>query len=62
MTKNNLKYCVIAEGYVATKKAYMLNSESSKKAKVPIIESVYNILYLRRSPKKTFKNLCEKIN
>jgi len=53
---------MIAEGYVATKKAYMLNSESSKKAKVPIIESVYNILYLRRSPKKTFKNLCEKIN
>ena len=41
---------------------YLLNSESNKKAKIPIIESVYNILYLKRSPKKTFKNLCEKIN
>ena len=37
-------------------------AESNKKAKIPIIESVYNILYLKRSPKKTFKNLCEKIN
>ena len=53
---------MIAEGYVATKKTYLLNSESNKKAKIPIIESVYNILYLKRSPKKTFKNLCEKIN
>ena len=57
-----MEMSMIAEGYVATKKAYMLNSESSKKAKIQIIESVYNILYLRRSPKKTFKNLCEKIN
>ncbi|MBT7076178.1 MAG: NAD(P)-binding domain-containing protein [Pelagibacterales bacterium] len=57
-----MEMSMIAEGYVATKKAYLLNSESNKKAKIPIIESVYNILYLKRSPKKTFKNLCEKIN
>jgi glycerol-3-phosphate dehydrogenase (NAD(P)+) len=50
-----MEMSMIAEGYVATKKAYMLNSESSKKAKVPIIESVYNILYLKRSPKKNLK-------
>ena len=57
-----MEMSMIAEGYVATKKAYMLNAKSRIKAKIPIIESVYNILYLRRSPKKTFKNLCEKIN
>ena len=57
-----MEMSMIAEGYVATKKAYLLNSESNKKAKIPIIDSVYNILYLKRSPKKTFKNLCEKIN
>ena len=57
-----MEMSMIAEGYVATKKAYLLNSKSNKKAKIPIIESVYNILYLKRSPKKTFKNLCEKIN
>ena len=57
-----MEMSMIAEGYVATKKAYLLNSKSNKKAKIPIIESVYNILYLKRSPKKIFKNLCEKIN
>ena len=57
-----MEMSMIAEGYIATKKAYLLNSESNKKAKIPIIESVYNILYLKRSPKKTFKNLCEQIN
>jgi glycerol-3-phosphate dehydrogenase (NAD(P)+) len=51
-----MEMSMIAEGYVATKKAYLLNSESNKKAKIPIIESVYNILYLKRSPKKIFKN------
>jgi len=57
-----MEMSMIAEGYVATKKAYLLNSEPNKKVKIPIIESVYNILYLKRSPKKTFKNLCKKIN
>jgi glycerol-3-phosphate dehydrogenase (NAD(P)+) len=39
-----------------------LNSESVKKAKIPIIEAVYDILYHRKSPKNTFKILNEKLN
>ena len=53
---------MVAEGYSSTKKAMQLNSESLKKAKTPIIEAVNDILYLKRSPKNTFKNLNEKLN
>ena len=53
---------MIAEGYSATKKVYLLNMESEKKARIPIIEAVYNIIYLKRSAKKTFKNLTKKLN
>ena len=53
---------MIAEGYSSTKKAMQLNSESPKKAKTPIIEAVHDILYLKKSPKNTFKNLNEKLN
>jgi len=53
---------MIAEGYIATKKAYMLNSKAKKKITLPIIEAVYNVLYLKRSPKKTFKNLSGQLN
>ena len=57
-----LEMKMIAEGYSSTKKAMHLNSESVKKAKIPIIEAVYDILYLRKSPKNTFKTLNEKLN
>ena len=53
---------MIAEGYSSTKKAMYLNSESVKKAKIPIIDAVYDILYNRKSPKNTFKILNEKLN
>jgi len=53
---------MIAEGYSSTKKAMHLNSESVEKAKIPIIEAVYDILYHRKSPKNTFKILNEKLN
>jgi len=53
---------MIAEGYSSTKKAMELNLQSDKKAKIPIIEAVYEILYLRKSPKRTFKNLSDKLN
>ena len=48
---------MVAEGYISTKKAYLLNEDSKKKAKIPIIYAVYNILYKNRNPKKIFKEL-----
>lgn len=53
----------IAEGYYATKSAYQLNQQrGKKKAKTPIIDAVYGILYENKDPKKTFKKLTEKLD
>lgn len=53
----------IAEGYYATKSAYHLNQQKGKKkAKTPIINAVYGILYENKDPKKTFKKLTEKLD
>lgn len=50
----------IAEGYYATKSAYQLNQQRGKKrAKTPIIDAVYAVLYENKDPKKTFKKLTE---
>lgn len=49
---------MIAEGYYATKSAYELNqAKGDKKAKTPIIDAVYSILYETKNPKKVFKKL-----
>ena len=53
---------MVAEGYIATKKAYLLNEESDKKAKIPIIDAVYKILYKKRSARKIFKELSDIIS
>ncbi len=53
----------IAEGYYAAKSAYHLNQQKGKKkAKIPIIDAVYQILYEQKDPKKIFKKLTEKLN
>src|SRR5690554_3285040 len=53
----------IAEGYYATKSAYHLNQQKGKKrAKTPIIDAVYQILYEQKDPKKIFQKLTEKLN
>jgi glycerol-3-phosphate dehydrogenase (NAD(P)+) len=52
-----LEMNMVAEGYYAVKSAFELNQEYA--AKTPIIEAVYNIVYLKRSPKKQFKLLTE---
>ena len=53
----------IAEGYYATKSAYHLNQQKGKKkAKTPIIDAVYEILYEHKEPKKIFKKLTEKLD
>ena len=57
-----LEMKMVAEGYIATKKAYLLNLDSKKKAKTPIIDAVYKILYEKRSVKKIFKDLSDIIS
>ena len=53
---------MVAEGYIATKKAYLLNEQSAKKIKLPIINAVYKILYEKRSARKIFKELSDIIS
>nr|WP_298923877.1 NAD(P)H-dependent glycerol-3-phosphate dehydrogenase [uncultured Allomuricauda sp.] len=53
---------MVAEGYYATKSAYLLNEKREKKSKAPIINAVYQILYQEKNPKKVFRKLTEKLD
>jgi len=53
---------MIAEGYYATKSAYLINEKNNRKSRLPIIEAVYDILYLNKDPKKVFNKLTEKLD
>jgi glycerol-3-phosphate dehydrogenase (NAD(P)+) len=53
---------MVAEGYYATKSAYLLNKKNKKKTHLPIINAVYAILYEGKSAKKEFKKLTEKLD
>lgn len=55
-----MEMSMVAEGYYATKSAYMLNQKYG--AKTPIIDAVYEILYENKDPKKIFKKLTEKLD
>ncbi|HET8809737.1 MAG TPA: NAD(P)H-dependent glycerol-3-phosphate dehydrogenase [Flavobacteriaceae bacterium] len=58
-----MEMSMIAEGYYATKSAYEINqAKGNKKARTPIINAVYKILYEQKNPKKTFLKLVEKLN
>ena len=58
-----MEMSMIAEGYYATKSAYLLNeAKGPKKAKTPIIKAVYEILYENKDPKKIFKALTEELS
>lgn len=55
-----LEMKMVAEGYYATKSAYLLNQQKEKKkAKTPIINAVYSILYENHDPKTVFLELNE---
>ena len=57
-----LEMSMVAEGYFATKSAYILNNKRTEnKAKTPIINAVYGILYENKEPKKVFKKLTDKL-
>ncbi len=55
-----MEMSMVAEGYYATKSAWLINQKN--KAKTPIINAVYDILYENKNPKKVFKKLTEKLD
>ncbi|TQD40536.1 NAD(P)H-dependent glycerol-3-phosphate dehydrogenase [Haloflavibacter putidus] len=57
-----MEMSMVAEGYYATKSAYKINKNREKKAKMPIINAVYAILYEHKNPKKVFLKLVEKLD
>jgi len=57
-----MEMSMVAEGYYATKSAYLLNQEKENKAKTPIIDAVYSILYEGKNAKKVFRELTDKID
>lgn len=56
-----MEMSMIAEGYYATKSAKKIIDEKDIK-KMPIINSVYGVLYGGKEPKKVFKRLAEKLD
>ncbi|MCP4977114.1 MAG: NAD(P)-binding domain-containing protein [Maribacter sp.] len=57
-----MEMSMIAEGYYATKTAYELKEKFKSKVHTPIIDAVYNVLYLGKNAKKTFAALTDKID
>jgi glycerol-3-phosphate dehydrogenase (NAD(P)+) len=53
---------MVAEGYYATKSAFLLNKQNVKKTRLPIINAVYGILYEGKEAKEVFKKLTEKLD
>ena len=57
-----MEMSMIAEGYYATKSAYQINQSKEKPALTPIVDTVYEILYMNRNAKNAFKRLTEKLS
>lgn len=55
-----MEMSMVAEGYYAVKSAYKLNQDY--KAKTPIIDAVYAVLYEGKDAKSTFKKLTEQLD
>ena len=55
-----MEMSMVAEGYYAAKSAYKLNRDY--KAKTPIIDAVYSILYEGKDAKVVFKKLTDKLD
>lgn len=53
---------MVAEGYYATKSAYLIMSKHKKKSRTPILNAVYEILYEDKNPKTVFRKLSEKLD
>ena len=53
---------MVAEGYYATKSAFLLNQKNMKKTRTPIICAVYEVLYEGKDAKKTFERLTDQLD
>ncbi len=53
---------MVAEGYYATKSAFLINQKNAKKTQMPIIKAVYGILYEGKDAKKVFAKLTDKLD
>ena len=57
-----MEMSMVAEGFYASKSAYHINQEKEKPAQIPIIDTVYDVLYMNKDAKKAFNKLIEKLN
>ncbi|WP_034060656.1 NAD(P)H-dependent glycerol-3-phosphate dehydrogenase [Lacinutrix jangbogonensis] len=57
-----MEMSMVAEGYYATKSAFLLNEKKEKQTKTPIIDAVYAILYNGENAKKVFKKLTDALD
>jgi len=55
-----MEMSMVAEGYYAAKSAYKLNQEY--KAKTPILDAVYQVLYEGKEAKEAFRKLTDKLD
>ncbi|ETN93989.1 NAD(P)H-dependent glycerol-3-phosphate dehydrogenase [Zhouia amylolytica] len=53
---------MVAEGYYAAKSAHLITEKLKSKAKTPIIDAVYQVLYEGKDPKKVFGKLTDKLD
>mgnify|MGYP001116372746 CR=1 FL=1 len=56
-----MEMSMVAEGYYATKSAYQINHNNESPAQTPIIDTIYEVLYMHKNSKKAFKKLTEKL-
>jgi glycerol-3-phosphate dehydrogenase (NAD(P)+) len=52
---------MIAEGYFSAKQLFLLNQEKAQ-AEMPILQSVYAVIYQEANPKDTFESLSKKLS
>ncbi len=57
-----MEMSMVAEGYYAAKSAFEIQSKFEKKARTPIIDSVYAVLYENKNAKKVFGTLTEELD
>jgi len=57
-----MEMSMVAEGYYATKSAYLLNEKNQKKTRLPIINAVYDILYNGKDAKNIFEELTDQLD
>ena len=57
-----MEMSMVAEGYYASKSAFILNQKNDKKTRTPIINAVYAVLYEGKDAKKVFKKLTDKLD